>query len=43
MMAVMPVWLKAGAAAALKSPFGEFAVCIQEWQRRRDVVLEQLN
>jgi N-succinyldiaminopimelate aminotransferase len=34
---------QAGAVAALKSPFEELALCIQEWERRRDVVLEQLN
>jgi N-succinyldiaminopimelate aminotransferase len=34
---------QAGAAAALKSPLEEFALCIQEWEKRRDIVLEQLN
>jgi N-succinyldiaminopimelate aminotransferase len=34
---------QAGAVAALKSPSEELTLCIQEWERRRDVVLEQLN
>jgi aspartate/methionine/tyrosine aminotransferase len=33
---------QAGAAAALRAP-GDLVACVAEWQRRRDVVLEQLG
>jgi aspartate/methionine/tyrosine aminotransferase len=34
---------QAGALAALQSPYEDFAACVTEWQRRRDVVNEQLR
>src|SRR5262249_25679323 len=41
---VTPVGLtQAGAAAALRSPDCDLAVAVAEWQRRRDVVMEELR
>jgi aspartate/methionine/tyrosine aminotransferase len=34
---------QAGACAALQSPAEDLASCVAEWQRRRDVVIEQLR
>jgi aspartate/methionine/tyrosine aminotransferase len=34
---------QAGASAALQTPDEDFFACIAEWQRRRDVVVEQLQ
>jgi len=34
---------QAGALAALQSPYEDFAACVTEWQRRRDVVNDQLG
>ncbi len=34
---------QAGAIAALQSPYEGFAACVAEWQRRRDVVNDQLR
>ena len=34
---------QAGALAALQSPYEDFAACVAEWQRRRDVVNDQLR
>lgn len=33
----------AGAVVALQAPEDDFRACVREWQRRRDVVLEQLG
>lgn len=35
--------MQAGALAALATPLEDFLACLTEWQRRRDVVLEQLR
>jgi aspartate/methionine/tyrosine aminotransferase len=34
---------QAAAAAALELPDGDLAACVAEWQRRRDVVIDQLR
>ena len=34
---------EAGALAALRSPEEEFAACVAEWERRRNMVMEQLK
>ncbi|MGD2148058.1 MAG: pyridoxal phosphate-dependent aminotransferase [Anaerolineae bacterium] len=34
---------QAGAVAALQAPHEDFAACVAEWQRRRDVVNDQLR